>query len=146
MKLHYNNENVNRDTDIHFEEVSENCDSLRPIFNFEPISSKAGDDKISLIKSKETSHDFLKRIEKLSSMTWDEIKKSPKEQYGFEQLSFSSIKGCGWMIKSLKENSIERVMVFRIKNKGVSRMLGARFGKEFRVYCFDDKGKVYNHG
>ena len=50
------------------------------------------------------------------------------------------------MIKDLKEKGINKVMVFRIQNKGVSRMLGARFGKEFRVYCFDNNGSSYNHG
>ena len=146
MKLQYNNESGVKATGIHFEEVSENFDSSHPVFNFEPISSRAREDQTGLIKSKEASHDFLKRIEKLSSMTWDEIKKEPKDKYGFELLSFPNIKGCSWMLKDLKENGINKVMVFRIKNKSVSRMLGARFGKEFRVYCFDNDGKLYNHG
>ena len=101
MKLQYNNENAISTSSIHFEEVSENSDNEHPVFSFEPISSKASDNQINLIKNKEASHDFLKRIEKLSNMTWDDIKKSPKQQYGFEQLPFSSFRGCNWMINDL---------------------------------------------
>jgi len=146
MVLRYNNEDATNETGFHFEENAEKLDDAHPIFNFEPISLKYNDNNVNLIKTKEASHNFLKRIEKLSSMSWEEIKKSPKEQYGFEQLPFSTIKGCSWMINDLKEKGINKVMVFRIQNRGVSRMLGARFGKEFRVYCFDNGGRLYNHG
>lgn len=49
------------------------------------------------------------------------------------------------MIDSLKSEGINKVMVFRVKNEGVSRMLGARFGAVFKIFCFDDKGKLYDH-
>lgn len=71
MVLQYNNENATSISDIHFEAVSEDSDSYHPVFNFEPISSKASDNQINLIKDKGASHDFLKRIEKLSSMTME---------------------------------------------------------------------------
>lgn len=77
-----------------FEEKSSDADKLHPVFSFEAISKKANDKCVCLVKNKEASHEFLKRIEKLSSMTWEEIKKSSKKTYGFELLPFATIKGC----------------------------------------------------
>lgn len=145
VSLKYNNDAVDSSDTFQFQETSESTDEAHPIFNFEPISLHANEADINLIKTKETSHNFLKRIEKLSSMTWSDIKKSPRDKYGFELLPFSCIHGCSWMLSDLKKAGIKKVMVFGIQNRGVSRMLGARFGKEFKVYCFDNDGDLYDH-
>lgn len=83
---------------------------------------------------------LLKRLKKLSTMTWKEIKQCPRHGAGFESIEKRSINGK--LPQSITEDT--DIIVFRYLGK--KEMAGYRSGKIFHILFVDQDFSLYNHG
>lgn len=99
-----------------------------------------GEYSIDSIKDKNVHAALLKKIKKLSKMTWKEAKQSERHKAGYEIIEREEIKG-----KIPKEVTKDvNIIVFRYH--ALESMAGYRSGKIFHVLFIDWNYTLYNHG
>lgn len=87
--------------------------------------------------------DFLKRLQKLGQLGWQEINKSNKHGYGYEKIPISKIKPT--MRPSIITEDVEELTVFRANGNNLP-FLGIRLNDIFQVIYIETKfGDIYKH-
>ena len=110
-------------------------DDKNPVFSFQFIDPKfsitecQNDDKIK----------FITRIVKLSTMTWGDIKRSPRHQYGTEKIYRDSLR-----IK-IPDHITPDTAILALRFSELKPMLGYRDRDVFHIIGCDDKFKAYDH-
>lgn len=113
-------------------------DQNKPIFGFHNLHTTYCFNHAD----KDLRNEIINWINTLCNMTWDEIKKKPKETYGYEFIYHKRFKNT--KIKPLVHT--EKYMVFRINNSNHNtRVLGYREEDKYYLLFLDVKGVLYNH-
>lgn len=88
-------------------------------------------------------HSFLSRLQKLSELGWNGIRKAGRHQYGLEKISKSQLKPTKF--PKIVTPEVEEFDVFRAT--GDNRpMVGLQQGKIFHVIFIEASfGDIYNH-
>lgn len=109
-----------------------------PLFSFKWLQ----DYSIDKCKDPKFFHDYLMRLQKLSILGWQEIRKSSRHNFGMEKIPVSQIKP---ELPKDFTRDVEELDVFRAV--GDNRpMLGFQEGRIFHVIFIEAKfGDVYNH-
>ncbi len=107
-----------------------------PIFCFKHIHSTHDIDSCSA----DDKNALLKRLVKLSSMTWDQIKFADRHGLGFEKIDVGSIRP---NLPNFLSGDVKHLLAFRFS--GLKPFLGHRSGPILHVLFIDDDFDVYNH-
>lgn len=109
-----------------------------PIFCFKHLS----DASFTSCKDRNFFIDFLKRLNSLSNLGWEEIRKSQHHSFGMESISKTAIK------KDLPEcvtDDVKKLHVFRANGNNLP-FVGLQVGRVFRIFFIEAQfGDIYNH-
>ena len=121
-------------------------DKQTPTFCFGIIATKYNNDsKLNLVKFEAIkSKELAEKINTLSQLTWEEIKKLSRKTNGYEMIPLTCLKNSN-LQELLKNSNQNEAMVFRVKSTTKSRLIGFREGRVFKVCCYDHDGVLYNH-
>lgn len=109
-----------------------------PIFCFKHLSDRSYKD----CTKPKFFIDYLKRLQKLSELGWEEIRKSDKHQFGIEKLPVKMIKPD---LPSIVTPDVTKVDVFRA-NGDNHPFVGLVNGNVFQVFFIESRfGDVYDH-
>ncbi len=113
-------------------------DENYPLFCFKYLS----DISISNCRDHKFFVDFLCRLQKLSSLGWNEIRKSSRHSFGMEPIPVSRIRQ---QLPTCVTPDVQMLHVFRAC--GDNRpFIGLQVGRIFRVFFIEAKfGDIYNH-
>jgi len=113
-----------------------NGDNQRPIFSFLYM-----DPDYSITKCQDNDKSkFITEIIILSTMTWQEIKISPRHLHGAEKIKKENLR-----IK-IPTGLTPDITILAMRFAGLKPMLGYRECDVFHIIGFDDKFNAYNHG
>ena len=121
-------------------------DEMKVVFSFENVVNITYKGYNLKSLTKEEKSQLLDAITKRSSLTWSEIKSLPRNTLGYELMDIDNIKK---FPDNLKNMGLDKVMIFRIKSKTTSRLMGyrdPRFPHVFQIIMYDKKGEAYPHG
>lgn len=129
---------VNQGSNVRVSEQQLRADSEidYPIFCFKHLHSGFNIDHCT----DEQQATFIKKVCKLSAMTWNDIKLAPRHGLGTEKISRSSIHPS---IPSFISDDVDFLLAFRCF--GMMPFLGHRNGAIFHVLYLDPAGEVYDH-
>jgi hypothetical protein len=106
-----------------------------PIFCFRHLQTKIGEDY-------KFYSDFVDRLKKISSLSWNEINTSNRHGFGTEKMPVGQIKP---VLPRFITPEITHLTVFRA-NGDNRPFLGLRRGSVFHILFMEEKfGDVYNH-
>lgn len=87
---------------------------------------------------------FLTRVQKLSTLTWEEINKSDKHQYGFEPISKKNIRQKKF--PSIVTEEMKELIAFRYTGDNKPFLCIVQSGIIYPIFIEANFGDVYNHG
>ena len=83
---------------------------------------------------------ILKRLKKLSTMTWKDLKLSDRHGSGYEIIDKKSING------KIPQSITDDAQIIAFRGQGMSPIAGYRSGKTFHVLFIDRDFTLYKHG
>lgn len=83
---------------------------------------------------------ILKRLKKLSNMTWKELKLSNRHASGYETIDKKSING------NIPQSITDDTPIIVFRGQGIRPIAGYRSGKTFHVLFIDRDLTLYKHG
>lgn len=83
---------------------------------------------------------ILKRLKKLSNMTWKELKLSNRHASGYETIDKKSING------NIPQSITDDTPIIVFRGQGIHPIAGYRSGKTFHVLFIDRDLTLYKHG
>ncbi|NMA74484.1 MAG: hypothetical protein GX963_10065 [Bacteroidales bacterium] len=90
----------------------------------------------------ELCYEFLKRLQKLTELGWDEIRKSDRHNYGMEKIPVKQIKVS---LPNFITPDVEDLHVFRVNNSNIP-FIGLQVETIFYVLFIEPEfGVVYKH-
>jgi len=109
-----------------------------PIFCFKYLSGAS----IKKCKDAKILSDFLMRLQKLSTLEWEGIRKSNRHGYGMEKIPTKAIKP---KLPSIISPEVKELDVFRFTGNNLP-FIGKQDKSIFRVFFIETSfGDIYNH-
>lgn len=126
--------------DVSIKEIASLADIDYPLFSFKYLRD------VSINKCGDAAffHDFLMRLQKLSELGWDGIRKSHKHSFGMENIPRESLKpDC--RLPAFVTRDVSQLQVFRAS--GDNRpFIGLQQGRFFHILFIEARfGDIYEH-
>lgn len=120
-------------------EEPKSTDGESPVFCLKHIDAKFDLKASDLTKDAKAA--FAEQLQSLASMTWAEIKRSPRHAFGTEKMPVGKLS----ITLSGAYADLEHVLVFRYSGK--LPMVGHRNGHIFHIFAIEREfGELYDHG